>query len=125
MINKIHISNAKGITQALQPKEAELAETARVHNNPKHRWLRSHKPNWLMPMRGIIIAGRSYDAIGNVNLLALTRRVVHVRCDFSEQERRQECVTLNNYAEEIANEGDNTKYKLTIFQTYYARNKKH
>lgn len=50
-----------------------------VHNNPKHRWLRDNKPQWLLPIRGIVIAGRLYDAIGNVNLLALQRFQDHTR----------------------------------------------
>ena len=50
-----------------------------VHNNPCHRWLKQHKPAWLCVTRGIVIAGRSYDAIGNVNLLALPRHQVHCR----------------------------------------------
>ena len=52
---------------------------AYVHNNPRHRWLKQHKPEWLCVTRGIVIAGRSYDAIGNVNLLALPRHQVHCR----------------------------------------------
>lgn len=52
---------------------------AYVHNNPKHRWLRDNKPQWLLPIRGIEIAGRLYDAIGNVNLLALQRFQDHTR----------------------------------------------
>lgn len=50
-----------------------------VHNNPSHRWLRMHKPDWLLPIRGIEIAGRKFDALGNVNLLALPRIQVHCR----------------------------------------------
>ena len=50
-----------------------------VHHNPTHRWLRSHKPHWLLPIRGIKIAGRCYDAIGNILLLGLPRFQVHCR----------------------------------------------
>ena len=50
-----------------------------VHNNPTHRWLRAHKPHWLLPIRGIVIAGRQYDAIGNILLLGLPRFQVHCR----------------------------------------------
>ena len=50
-----------------------------VHNNPAHRWLRAHKPHWLLPIRGIEIAGRRYDAIGNILLLGLPRFQVHCR----------------------------------------------
>ena len=50
-----------------------------VHNNPTHRWLRAHKPHWLLPIRGIEIAGRQYDAIGNILLLGLPRFQVHCR----------------------------------------------
>ena len=66
-----------------------------VHNNPEHRWLKQHKPQWLKPQRGIIIAGRSYDAIGNINLLGLARRQVFVRSRWTDKERRDyknECV---------------------------------
>lgn len=52
---------------------------AYVHNNPRHRWLKQHKPEWLCVTRGIVIAGRTYDAIGNVNLLGLPRHQVHCR----------------------------------------------
>lgn len=52
---------------------------AYVHNNPRHRWLKQHKPEWLCVTRGIGIAGRTYDAIGNVNLLGLPRHQVHCR----------------------------------------------
>ena len=50
-----------------------------VHHNPTHRWLRAHKPHWLLPIRGIEIAGRCYDAIGNILLLGLPRFQVHCR----------------------------------------------
>ena len=50
-----------------------------VHHNPTHRWLRSHKPHWLLPIRGIVITGRQYDAIGNILLLGLPRFQVHCR----------------------------------------------
>ena len=50
-----------------------------VHNNPAHRWLRAHKPHWLLPIRGIEIAGRRYDAIGNILLLGIPRFQVHCR----------------------------------------------
>lgn len=52
---------------------------AYVHNNPRHRWLKQHKPEWLYVTRGIVVADRSYDAIGNVNLLGLPRHQVHCR----------------------------------------------
>ncbi len=66
-----------------------------VHNNPEHRWLKQHKPQWLKPQRGIMIAGRCYDAIGNVNLLGLARWQVFVRSRWTDKERRDyknECV---------------------------------
>lgn len=66
-----------------------------VHNNPMHRWLKQHYPGWLVPVRGIVIANRSYDAIGNVTLLGLPRWQVHVRRAWSEDEARgykNECV---------------------------------
>lgn len=60
-----------------------------VHNNPEHRWLKQHKPQWLKPMRGIMIAGRNYDAIGNINLLGLARWQVFVRSRWTDCERRK------------------------------------
>ena len=78
-----------------------------VHNNPRHRWLKQHRPKWLCVTRGIVIAGRSYDAIGNVNLLALPRHQVHCRYRwerFHDTEARRnhqnECVlkARTNYA---------------------------
>lgn len=80
---------------------------AYVHNNPRHRWLKQHKPEWLCVTRGIVIAGRSYDAIGNVNLLGLPRHQVHCRYkwehDHDTEARRNhqnECVikARQNYA---------------------------
>ena len=66
-----------------------------VHNNPAHRWQKQRNPGWLVPIRGIMIAGRSYDGIGNVNLLGLSRWQVHVRRAWDDDARRRymnECV---------------------------------
>ena len=66
-----------------------------VHNNPMHRWQKQRNPGWLVPIRGIMIAGRSYDGIGNVNLLGLSRWQVHVRRAWDDDARRRymnECV---------------------------------
>ena len=66
-----------------------------VHNNPVHRWQKQRNPGWLVPIRGIMIAGRRYDAIGNVNLLGLSRWQVHVRRAWDDDARRRymnECV---------------------------------
>ena len=80
---------------------------AYVHNNPRHRWLKQHKPEWLCVTRGIVIAGRSYDAIGNVNLLGLPRHQVHCRYKWerdhdteSRRNHQNECVikARQNYA---------------------------
>lgn len=60
-----------------------------VHNNPKHRWLKQRHPDLLIPMRGILIAGRKYDAIGNLTLLGLARQQVWVRSRWDETTRRQ------------------------------------
>lgn len=59
-----------------------------VHNNPLHRWQKQHHPNLLIPIRGIMIAGKSYDAIGNVNLLSLNRHQVWVRSRWTDEVRR-------------------------------------
>lgn len=59
-----------------------------VHNNPKHRWLKQRHPDRLVPIRGIMIAGRSYDAIGNVTLLGLPRQQVWVRSRWDDATRR-------------------------------------
>lgn len=66
-----------------------------VHNNPVHRWQKQRNPGWLVPIRGIMIAGRRYDGIGNVNLLGLSRWQVHVRRAWADDARRRymnECV---------------------------------
>lgn len=66
-----------------------------VHNNPVHRWQKQRNPGWLVPIRGIMIAGRRYDGIGNVNLLGLSRWQVHVRRAWDDDARRRymnECV---------------------------------
>ena len=70
---------------------------AYVHKNPMHRWQKQHHPQWLIPMRGIMIAGRSYDAIGNLTLLALPRHQVHVRSRWTDDEKRMyknSCVVM-------------------------------
>lgn len=59
-----------------------------VHDNPRRRWIKGKHLNLLVPVRGIVVAGRSYDAIGNIMLLALGRQQVHVRSRFTETERR-------------------------------------
>ncbi len=59
-----------------------------VHNNPAHRWLKQHMPNRLMPIRGIMINGHSYDGIGNVILLGLPRWQVWVRSKWDDTTRR-------------------------------------
>lgn len=59
-----------------------------VHRNPKTRWIKTHNPGLFLSTRGIEIAGRMYDAIGNIHLLGLDRTEVHVRRKFTEQERR-------------------------------------
>lgn len=66
-----------------------------VHKNPVHRWQKQRNPGWLVPIRGIMIAGRRYDGIGNVNLLGLSRWQVHVRRAWDDDARRRymnECV---------------------------------
>ena len=68
-----------------------------VHNNPTHRWLRAHKPHWLLPIRGIEIAGRRYDAIGNILLLGLPRFQVHCRYRW---EREQDIETRRAHQNE-------------------------
>lgn len=60
-----------------------------VHNNPKHRWQKQRHPQLLIPIRGIMIAGRSYDAIGNVTLLGLARHQVWIRSRWDDTTRRQ------------------------------------
>ena len=58
---------------------------------------RQHHREWLMPMRGIMVAGRSYDAIGNLTLLALPRHQVHVRSRWTDEEKRvykNNCVVM-------------------------------
>lgn len=81
----------------LRRKGQLKAMIAYVHKNPMHRWQKQHYPQWLIPMRGIMIAGRSYDAIGNLTLLALPRRQVHVRSRWTDDEKRMyknSCVVM-------------------------------
>lgn len=59
-----------------------------VHRNPRTRWIKSHHPGLFLPTRGIVLAGRRYDAIGNIHLLGLDRTEVHVRRAWDEQTRR-------------------------------------
>jgi len=74
-----------------------------VHDNPWRKWIKIHYRNRFLPTRGITIAGRTFDAIGNLMLLALLRSQVHVRSHFTEQERRDymnNCIikARHNYA---------------------------
>ena len=81
----------------LRRKGQLKAMIAYVHKNPMHRWQKLHHPQWLIPMRGIMIAGRSYDAIGNLTLLALPRHQVHVRSRWTDDEKRMyknSCVVM-------------------------------
>lgn len=81
----------------LRRKGQLKAMIAYVHKNPMHRWQKQHHPQWLIPMRGIMIAGRSYDAIGNLTLLALPRHQVHVRSRWTDDEKRMyknSCVVM-------------------------------
>lgn len=81
----------------LRRKGQLKAMIAYVHKNPMHRWQKQHHPQWLIPMRGIMIAGRSYDAIGNLTLLALSRHQVHVRSRWTDDEKRMyknSCVVM-------------------------------
>lgn len=55
-----------------------------VHNNPKHRWQKQRHPDLLIPMRGIMIAGKMYDAIGNITLLGMERHQVWIRSRWDE-----------------------------------------
>lgn len=59
-----------------------------VHNNPTHRWLKQHLRERLRPVRGVMIGGQSYDAIGNLILLGLPRWQVWVRSRWDEVTRR-------------------------------------
>lgn len=50
-----------------------------VHENPYRKWVKRNNRNRFRPVRGIEIAGRQYDAIGNLMLLGLQRFQVHCR----------------------------------------------
>lgn len=66
-----------------------------VHDNPRRSWLKRHHRGLLRPHRGIEIAGRSYDAIGNLMLLGLTRHQVLVHSRITENEQHaymNECI---------------------------------
>lgn len=59
-----------------------------VHNNPEHRWQRQQNPGWLLPIRNILINKKSYDAIGNINLLGLSRKQVWIRSAWDDSTRK-------------------------------------
>lgn len=74
-----------------------------VHQNPYRKWLKRTNKDKFIPVRNIVIEGKNYDAIGNMMLLGLARKEVHVRRRFSDVERRDymnECVikARQNYA---------------------------
>lgn len=59
-----------------------------VHENPYRKWIKRNCRDRFIPVRGIMIAGRCYDGIGNIMLLGLSRHQVHVRSRFNDEERR-------------------------------------
>lgn len=50
-----------------------------VHQNPYRKWVKVNNTGSFIPVRGIMIAGRRYDAIGNLMLLGLKRFQDHTR----------------------------------------------
>lgn len=50
-----------------------------VHLNPYRKWVKINNRDCFIPVRGVEIAGRRYDAIGNLLLLGLRRFQVHCR----------------------------------------------
>lgn len=50
-----------------------------VHLNPYRKWIKVNNRDCFIPVRGVEIAGRRYDAIGNLMLLGLKRFQVHCR----------------------------------------------
>lgn len=50
-----------------------------VHLNPYRKWVKVNNRDCFIPVRGVEIAGRRYDAIGNLMLLGLRRFQVHCR----------------------------------------------
>ncbi len=74
-----------------------------VHQNPYRKWVKLNNKDRFMPVRNVEVAGKLYDAIGNMMLLGLARKEVHVRRRFSEAERKEymnDCVkkARQNYA---------------------------
>lgn len=78
-----------------------------VHLNPYRKWVKIKNRDCFIPVRGVEIAGRRYDAIGNLMLLGLRRFQVHCRYkwerDHDMEARRahqNECVkkARQNYA---------------------------
>lgn len=78
-----------------------------VHLNPYRKWTKINNRDSFIPVRGIEIAGRRYDAIGNLMLLGLKRFQVHCRYKWerdhdieSRRAHQNECVVKarNNYA---------------------------
>lgn len=78
-----------------------------VHLNPYRKWVKRRNRDCFIPVRGIEISGRKYDAIGNLMLLGLKRFQVHCRYKWerdhdieSRRAHQNECVVKarNNYA---------------------------
>lgn len=59
-----------------------------VHSNPWRKWLKQHHHDRFFPLRGVSISGSTYDTVGNIMLLGLKRKCVHVRRHFTPEERR-------------------------------------
>lgn len=78
-----------------------------VHLNPYRKWLKKRNRDCFIPVRGVEIAGRRYDAIGNLLLLGLKRFQVHCRYKWerdndieARRAHQNECVkkARQNYA---------------------------
>lgn len=70
-----------------------------VHQNPYRKWVKINNRDCFIPARGIEIAGKRYDAIGNLMLLGLRRFQVHCRYKWernhdleSRRNHQNECV---------------------------------
>ena len=78
-----------------------------VHENPYRKWVKKNNRDCFIPVRGIEIAGKQYDAIGNLMILGLRRFQVHCRYKWehendteSRRNHQNECVKMArlNYA---------------------------
>lgn len=74
--------------QRLLSKDQLSAMIAYVHDNPRRLFVKRAYPEWFAIHRRVLIAGKEFDAVGNMQLLNNPLKAVHVRSRFTPEQRR-------------------------------------